>query len=61
MEKNFGGLHALKDVSFSVDEGEIGGLVSMNIVGKIALFNVIWGIFPPTSGIIQSDGCDITG
>ena len=46
----FGGLAALSDVSFSVKEGEIFGIVGPNGAGKSTLFNVITGIFVPSQG-----------
>jgi branched-chain amino acid transport system permease protein len=48
--RHFGGLAALSDVSFSVKEGEIFGIVGPNGAGKSTLFNVITGIFVPSKG-----------
>jgi branched-chain amino acid transport system permease protein len=48
--RHFGGLAALSDVSFSVREGEIFGIVGPNGAGKSTLFNVITGIFVPSQG-----------
>ncbi len=59
--KHFGGLVALQNVDFNVDEGEIVGLIGPNGAGKTTLFNVIAGTFPSTSGIIKFEGNNITG
>ena len=59
--KRFGGLTALNNVDFYVDEGEIVGLIGPNGAGKTTLFNVISGTFPPTSGVIKFREKKITG
>jgi len=59
--KRFGGLVALNDVSFSVDEGEILGLIGANGAGKSTMFNVITGFHKPESGTVNFQGKDITG
>ena len=59
--RNFGGLVALRDVSFTVREGEVMGLIGPNGAGKSTLFNLINGVFPPNSGRIVFAGADITG
>lgn len=58
---NFGGISALKDVSFGVDEGQIKAVIGPNGAGKTTLFNLITGIYPPTSGSIIFFGTDIAG
>ena len=50
--KNFGGLAALAEVNFGVEEGEILGVIGPNGAGKTTLFNLITGVFAPTSGAI---------
>jgi branched-chain amino acid transport system ATP-binding protein len=60
VSKNFGGLRANQDISFSVGEGEIVGLIGPNGAGKTTLFNCIAGYFPVTSGQIIFNGKDIT-
>lgn len=57
--KFFGGIYALKDVDFHVDRGEICGLVGPNGAGKTTLFNIITGVFPPSSGTIKFEGREI--
>jgi len=61
VEKDFGGVVALKDVSFNIEEGEIVGLIGANGAGKSTLFNIITGVFHPTSGSVVFEGKDITG
>ena len=51
--KQFGGLTAVNNVSMHVNEGEIVGLIGANGAGKTTLFNMIAGVFPPTSGRIS--------
>jgi branched-chain amino acid transport system ATP-binding protein len=61
VSKRFGGLQALKDLSFTVRQGEILGLIGPNGAGKSTLFNLINGVFPADSGRIVFEGKDITG
>jgi len=50
--KSFGGLEALKDITFNIDRGEIIGLIGPNGAGKTTLFNCVAGIENPTAGQI---------
>jgi branched-chain amino acid transport system ATP-binding protein len=59
--KRFGGLVALKDVSFDVYPGEVVGLMGPNGAGKTTLLNIIAGEYRPDTGTIQLRGHDITG
>src|SRR5207248_6318575 len=54
-------LWALRDVSFSVAEGEILGVIGPNGAGKSTLVNLITGHARPTSGEVLIDGRDVTG
>jgi branched-chain amino acid transport system ATP-binding protein len=61
LTKNFGGLHAVEDVSFQIQQGQIIGLIGPNGAGKTTIFNLISGYHPPTRGRIAFNGRDITG
>ena len=61
VKKQFGGLTAVNDVSMHVDRGEIVGLIGANGAGKTTLFNMLAGVFPPTSGKIIFDGKEVQG
>lgn len=58
--KSFGGIQALKGVTFSIREGEVYGLIGPNGAGKTTMFNLITNIFAPTSGEIHFRGENIT-
>ncbi len=60
VSKDFGGLRALSDVSFSVEKGEVLGLIGPNGSGKSTAFNVITGFLPVSSGTIVFENEDIT-
>ncbi|MCD7979679.1 MAG: ATP-binding cassette domain-containing protein, partial [Fusobacterium sp.] len=54
--KCFGPVEALKNVSLSVEKGEIHGLLGENGAGKSTLMNILAGTFPPTQGEIFFNG-----
>ena len=60
VSKHFGGLAAVSEVDFYVDEGEILGLIGPNGAGKTTLFNLISGALKPKPGKITFAGTDIT-
>jgi branched-chain amino acid transport system ATP-binding protein len=59
VSKRFGGLQALKNVDFTINSGEIAGLVGPNGSGKSTLLNLISGVYKPDSGQIMLLGEDI--
>lgn len=61
LTKNFGGLIAVNEVSFSVNKGEIYGLIGPNGSGKTTIFNLISGVYKPTKGDIVFDDKNIQG
>lgn len=61
ISKRFSGLQALSDVSFSVPEGGVFGVIGANGAGKTTLFNVIAGALKPDSGVILLDGGNVLG
>jgi len=61
VSKRFGSLAAIEDVSLSIEPGELRAIIGPNGAGKTTFFNLISGLFPPTSGSILFDGRDVTG
>ncbi|MCA1709602.1 MAG: ATP-binding cassette domain-containing protein, partial [Actinobacteria bacterium] len=59
--KQFGGLTAVKDVSLTIKRGEIRGLIGPNGAGKTTFFNLMTGIYAPTTGNMLFEGKDILG
>jgi branched-chain amino acid transport system ATP-binding protein len=61
LTKTFGGLRAVDEVSFTVQEGEILGLLGPNGSGKTTVFNLIAGTFPADDGQVYFSGRRVTG
>jgi len=61
ISRQFGGLQALSEVSFQVEEGEIFGLIGPNGAGKTTLFNLLSGVTPASSGTIHWKGKPMQG
>lgn len=57
----FGGLTAVKDLNLELNKGEIIALIGPNGAGKTTAFNMITGVYKPTSGKILYNGTEITG
>ena len=60
VNKFFGGLHAVNNVSLEINHKSITGLIGPNGAGKTTLFNIIAGLFKASSGNIELDGNNIT-
>ena len=61
LDKWFGGIHAVNDVSLSFETGKITGLIGPNGAGKTTLFNIIAGLHTPTTGQVFLNEMEITG
>ena len=57
----FGGVTALSEVSLTINKGEILGLIGPNGAGKTTLFNVVTGVYTPTSGTVSFNGENLAG
>jgi branched-chain amino acid transport system ATP-binding protein len=61
VRKEFGGLVACSDVDFNVPEGGIVSLIGPNGAGKTTFFNMLTGVYTPTSGEVTFDGHEVVG
>src|SRR6478609_12024655 len=61
LSKRFGGLRAVQDVSFSVNEGETVALIGPNGAGKTTSFNLITGYYRPDAGSVLAFGQEVVG
>ncbi|HPU58300.1 MAG TPA: ATP-binding cassette domain-containing protein, partial [Candidatus Avimonas sp.] len=57
----FGGLQALKDLHIEINNREIVGLIGPNGAGKTTVFNLLTGVYLPTSGAMRLEGNSIIG
>ena len=58
---SFGGLKAVQDVNLKIKKNELYGLIGPNGAGKTTVFNMLTGVYKPTTGSFMLDGEDITG
>ena len=56
----FGGLHAVENFSIEIKKGELVGLIGPNGAGKTTVFNMLTGVYTPTSGTVELCGKDVT-
>lgn len=61
VSKRYGGVAAIREVSFSVEQGEILGLLGANGAGKTSLLDIASGFMAPDSGRVRLNGEDVTG
>jgi branched-chain amino acid transport system ATP-binding protein len=61
LTKRFGGLVAVKDISFKIEAGEILGLIGPNGSGKSTVMKCIMGIERPTAGVVKLEGVNVAG
>lgn len=61
LTKKFGGLVAVKQVDFTIEKGVIASLIGPNGAGKTTFFNMLTGIYPPSSGRVLLENREITG
>jgi branched-chain amino acid transport system ATP-binding protein len=61
VSKRFGGVHAVQEVSFTVDAGDLVGVMGPNGSGKTTLFNVVSGALRPDGGAVRLEGRVISG
>ncbi len=60
LSKNFGGIQAVSNVNLSIRAGDRHGILGANGAGKTTVFNLVCGVYPPTSGSVVLAGEDIT-
>lgn len=58
---SFGGLHAVDDFNINIQQGQLYGLIGPNGAGKTTIFNLLTGVYQPTTGSILLDGENIVG
>jgi branched-chain amino acid transport system ATP-binding protein len=61
LRKEFGGLVAVDDLAFALDEGQLLGLIGPNGAGKTTVFNLVTGHLRPTAGEVRFRGLRVTG
>ncbi|QLP96709.1 MAG: ATP-binding cassette domain-containing protein [Rhodoblastus sp.] len=61
LAKSFGGVQAVRGVSFQVRDRTLHALIGPNGAGKTTAFNLISGMFPPNAGAVRLDGLDVAG
>ena len=61
LSREFGGVHAIADLSFNVTKGDIHSIIGPNGAGKTTLFNLITGVYKPSAGRVLFKGQDVAG
>jgi ABC-type branched-subunit amino acid transport system ATPase component len=60
LRKSFGGVHAVRDISFAIEAGTVFAIIGPNGAGKSTLLNLLGGIYQPDAGTIMFGGRDVT-
>jgi branched-chain amino acid transport system ATP-binding protein len=60
LSRSFGGVNAVQDLSFEIERGKIHSIIGPNGAGKTTVFNLITGLYQPSSGRVAFDGSDVT-
>jgi branched-chain amino acid transport system ATP-binding protein len=61
LNKSFGGVHAVRDVSYGIAAGSVFAIIGPNGAGKSTMLNLISGVYQPDSGSLRFDGRDLAG
>ena len=61
LSRSFGGVHAVQDLSFEIEPGKVHSIIGPNGAGKTTVFNLITGLYRPSSGRVTFDGREVTG
>ena len=61
LSRSFGGVNAVQDLSFEIEHGKIHSIIGPNGAGKTTVFNLITGLYQPSSGRVAFEGSDVTG
>lgn len=61
LSKEFGGIHAVEDLTYAVESGNIHSIIGPNGAGKTTLFNLVTGIYTPSAGSIMFEGRQVSG
>jgi branched-chain amino acid transport system ATP-binding protein len=61
LSRSFGGVHAVQDLSFEIERGKIHSIIGPNGAGKTTVFNLLTGLYRPSSGHVRFEGSDVTG
>jgi branched-chain amino acid transport system ATP-binding protein len=61
LSKEFGGVHAVEDLSFDVPAGRVHSIIGPNGAGKTTLLNLLTGVYVPSAGLITFDDRELTG
>src|SRR5207237_2322478 len=61
LHKSFGGVRAVRDISFEIPHGAVFAIIGPNGAGKSTLLNLMSGVYQPDAGTLRFDGADLSG